>query len=150
MSDNGDVKAADHAQAALRDLMTRLGLSQIEVGEMLGVSAATINRWDNHSAAIPMVEQSLIVAAESSLQRLRMLFRAELLGAVIRRPADLFAGESALQWILRGRIADVVDRYEPPLPGIVTEATLQQINNSTTPSLNGLRVEANFHSIRAQ
>jgi hypothetical protein len=33
----------------------------------------------------------------------------------IRRPAELFDGETALAWILRGRIAEVADRYETAL-----------------------------------
>jgi len=40
------------------------------------------------------------------------IFRPERLFQVVRRKADLFDGESALEWILRGRVAEVADRYE--------------------------------------
>lgn len=115
MSDTTDAKGATHAQAALRDLINGLGLSQAEAGEMLGVSTDTIKRWESDSADIPMEKQSAIVAAEASLQELHSLLRRERLPAAVRRPADLFAGECAIQWILRGRIAEVVDRYEEVL-----------------------------------
>jgi hypothetical protein len=115
MSDMSDVNTADQARAALQTLMNGLGLSQVEAGEMLGVSTDTLDGWRDDSARIPVEKQSEIVAAEASLQRLQTLFRPELLPVVVRRPADLFAGECALQWILRGGIAKVVDRYESTL-----------------------------------
>jgi len=40
------------------------------------------------------------------------MFRPERLAQVVRRKAGLFDGESALDWILRGRIVTAVDHYE--------------------------------------
>jgi len=50
-----------------------------------------------------------------ALTRLLALFRPERLPEVIQRPADLFDGERALDWIRRGRAAEVADRYEMAL-----------------------------------
>lgn len=92
--------------------MNGLGLRQTEVAEMLGVSKQTIDRWQEHAASIPVEKRSEIIAAEASVQRLQTLLRTGHLSEIIRRPADLFAGECALHWILRGQIVEVVARYE--------------------------------------
>lgn len=106
---------AEQGRAALRSLMTRLELGQDDLGRMFGVSGETIRRWERGSAGIPAERRATILAAESGLRRLQDLFRAERLPTVVRRPAELFDGETALAWILRGRIGDVADRYEKTL-----------------------------------
>ncbi len=115
MSHATDTRSAAHARAALRALMNGLGLSQLEMADMLQVSGETVDRWWKGSASVPVDKQAEIVAAESSLQRLHTLFRPDRLSAAVRRPADLFGRECALQWILRGRIAEVTNRYEAAL-----------------------------------
>lgn len=105
----------DEARSALRSLMTRLELSQDDLGRMFGVSGETIRRWERGSTAIPADRRSAILAAESSLRRLQDLFRPGRLPTVVRRAAEAFDGDTALEWILRGRIADVADRYEVAL-----------------------------------
>lgn len=107
--------AGDQARAVLRGLMTRLELSQDDLGRMFGVSGETVRRWERGLTAIPAARGSEILAAEPALQRLQDLFRPERLPTVLRRPAELFDGESALAWILRGLIVDVADRYEDAL-----------------------------------
>lgn len=106
---------ADQARTALRSLMSRLELSQDDLGRMLGVSGETIRRWERGSTGIPADRRSEILVTESALRRLQDLFRPERLPTVVRRPAELFDGETALEWILRGRIAEVADRYETAL-----------------------------------
>lgn len=102
-------------RTALRALMTRLELSQDELGRMLGVSGETIRRWDRGATGIPAERRAAILAAEAALRRLQDLFRPDRLPTAVRRPAELFDGERALDWILRGRIAEVADRYETAL-----------------------------------
>lgn len=102
-------------RTALRSLMTRLELSQDDLGRMLGVSGETVRRWERGATGIPAERRSAILAAESGLRRLQDLFRPERLPSAIRRPAELFDGETALEWILRGRIGMVADRYEAAL-----------------------------------
>ncbi len=106
---------ADQARNGLRSLMARLELSQDDLGRMFGVSGETIRRWERGLTTIPVERRSEILVAESGLRRLQDLFRPQRLPTTLRRPAELFDGESALAWILRGRIADVVERYEEAL-----------------------------------
>lgn len=102
-------------RTALRALMTRLELSQDDTGRMFGVSGETVRRWERGATSIPAERRTAILAAEAGLRRLQELFRPHRLPTVVRRAAELFDGESALDWILRGRIADVADRYETAL-----------------------------------
>jgi len=106
---------ADQARTALRSLMARLELSQDDLGRVCGVSGETIRRWERGLTAIPADRRSEILATESELRRLQDLFRPERLPTLIRRSVELFDGESALAWILRGRIVEVADRYEEAL-----------------------------------
>lgn len=105
----------DRARSGLRSLMARLELSQDDLGRMFEVSGETVRRWERAMTTIPVQRRAEILAAESALRRLQDCFRPDRLAAVVRRPAELFDGESALAWILRGRIAEVADRYETAL-----------------------------------
>jgi len=100
------------ARAALRALMTQLQLGQDDLGRLFGVSGESIRRWERGAVEIPNQRQAAILATETSLRRLLEIFRPERLPVVVRREAEIFDGETALEWILRGRIADVVERYE--------------------------------------
>ena len=106
---------ADQARTALRSLCTRLELSQDDLGRMFRVSGETIRRWERGLTTVPTDRRSEILAAEAALRRLQDLFRPERLPMAVRRPAELFNGESALEWILRGLIVEVADRYERAL-----------------------------------
>jgi transcriptional regulator with XRE-family HTH domain len=110
-----DDLAAGRARSALRRLMVHLDLSQDDLGRLFSVSGETIRRWERGKSAVPAHKEGAILAAEEGLDRLLEIFRPERLPAAVRRPADLFGGESALDWILRGRIAEVADRYETTL-----------------------------------
>jgi transcriptional regulator with XRE-family HTH domain len=100
---------------AIKSLMGCLGLSQDQLGRMLGVSGETIRRWKNGAAGVPLPHVAELTAAESALNRLLQIFRPERLPLAIRRRAELFGGKRALDWILDGRIAEVADRYEMSL-----------------------------------
>lgn len=99
-------------QIILRELLQRLNLSYDELGRVLGVSGETVRRWEKGTFAVPPQKLATIETASSSLKRLLRLFKPEYLASVIRRPARLFSGETALDWIRTGRIVDVADRYE--------------------------------------
>ena len=105
----------DEGRRILRRLMTSLGLGQDEAGRMFGVSGETVRRWDRGKVRIPDSRMAVLVSAEAALTRLDALFVPERLPQAIRRPAELFQGERALDLILRGRIADVASRYEMAL-----------------------------------
>ncbi len=103
------------ARLILRRLMVHLDLSQDELGRMLRVSGETVRRWERGHNEVPAVRVAELVSADAALARLLDLFRPESLPQAIRRRAELFGGESALDWILRGRMAEVADRYEAAL-----------------------------------
>lgn len=96
-------------------LMSRLGIGQDEAGRMFGVSGETIRRWERGQIRIPHARMAELVSFDAALVRLESLFLSERLPQVIRRRADLFENERALDLILRGRIAQVAERYETAL-----------------------------------
>jgi transcriptional regulator with XRE-family HTH domain len=102
-------------RSALRRLMVHLGLSYDQLGRAFAVSGETVRRWERGSHPLPDERLADLVQADAALDRLLAIFRPERLAHGVRRKADLFAGESALDWILRGRIADAADRYESAL-----------------------------------
>jgi len=99
-------------QLLIRELLQRLDVSYNELGRILDVSGETVRRWEKGAFSVPSQKRALLERAGSSLQRLLRLFIPVSLASVIRRPAKLFGGESALDWIRSGRIAEVADRYE--------------------------------------
>lgn len=105
-------RSVDRARTALRSLMTCLQLGQDDMARLFAVSRETIRRWEQGKTAIPIEKETKILEVEVGLSRLQEIFRPDRLAAAVRRQADLFDGETALEWILRGRIREVADRYE--------------------------------------
>jgi transcriptional regulator with XRE-family HTH domain len=101
--------------AAIRRLMAHLALSYDDVGRIAGVSGETIRRWDRGTVMIPAEKLGRLTAASAALDTFLTLFRPEALPEVIRRPAEAFGSERALDWILRGRIAEAAALYEREL-----------------------------------
>ncbi len=112
-----DAEGQSRSRGAIRRLMTHLDLSFDQVGRALGVSGETVRRWERGKGSheIPAERMADLLSAEAALDRLLEVFRAERLAVVVRRRAELFSGESALDWIFRGRIGEVADRYEVTL-----------------------------------
>lgn len=105
----------EKARLAVRSLMSHLDLSFDQVGRMFKVSGETVRRWSQGSHAVPSGRVGQLATAQAALDRLLGIFRPEALPGVIRREAELFDGETALDWILRGRIDEVADYYESAL-----------------------------------
>ena len=105
----------ESAGDGLRVLKARLRLSWDELGSMFRVSGETVRRWEQGRHGLKPDQGARLSEAESALSRLTRLFKPERLPDVIRRRAPSFGGESALDWILRGRIAEVADVYEAEL-----------------------------------
>jgi hypothetical protein len=103
------------AEVALRALMSHLELSYNDLGRIFDVAGETVRRWEQGSHRVPPTRLGQIRSAAAALDRLLAIFRPESLPQVIRRDVELFEDESALGWILRGRIGDVADRYEMAL-----------------------------------
>lgn len=106
---------AAEARRVLRRIMATLDLSQDETARMFGVAGETIRRWERGLAPIPAKRMADLTRADAALSRLLDLFRPERLPVAVRRAAELFEGERAVDWILRGRIAEVADRYDTAL-----------------------------------
>lgn len=104
--------AAAEARRILRRLVTLLDLSFDELGQVLGVRGETVRRWERGLVSVPLERLAALTDVQAALDRLLGSFRPERLSIAIRRPAGLFGGESALTWILRGRINEVADRYD--------------------------------------
>jgi hypothetical protein len=64
---------------------------------------------------VPRDRAATLETAGAALGRLLRMFRPETLPQVIRRPAVLFDGKRALDWVLDGRIQEAADRYDAAL-----------------------------------
>lgn len=96
-------------------LMTTLRLSYDDIGRMFSVSGETARRWALGVSSIPADAAARLDVANQAINRMQRLIRPDRLPGVLRRQADAFDGDPALAWILRGRIADVAERYERDL-----------------------------------
>jgi hypothetical protein len=105
----------EKACAVLRALGENLGLSAEDLGTMFGVTGETAGAWQDGAMEIPETTFAKMIAAQTALDRMLWLFRPERLPQVIRRRAEAFDGERALDWILDGRIAEVAERYDTGL-----------------------------------
>jgi hypothetical protein len=94
------------------ELISKLDLNPGQVGQMIEVSAETVAEWYPGGEPIPHAKLAMLSVARDSLDRLTTMFVVERLPQIIRRKARLFGGDSALDWILQGRIRDVADRYD--------------------------------------
>jgi transcriptional regulator with XRE-family HTH domain len=105
----------ERGRQAVRLLMSRLSVSYDQLGRAFGVSGETVRRWERGSHPIPDERLADLARSAGALGRLEGMFQPERLSQVVRRKAGLFAGEAALDWILRGRIGEAADRYETAL-----------------------------------
>jgi hypothetical protein len=103
------------ARTTLHRLMSHLDLSYDDVGRMFSVAGETARRWTNGASTPASEVLARIGTAEAALGDLLQSFTSEALPAVVRRPAALFDGERALDWILRGRLEEVAARYDRAL-----------------------------------
>jgi transcriptional regulator with XRE-family HTH domain len=105
-------ESQSQARQAIRRLISGLELSREDMTGMLGVPAGTAEQWESSETPIPTETRAMLTRADDALSRLLAIFRPERLPQVIRQKADLFQGESARDWIRRGRIREVADLYE--------------------------------------
>ena len=108
-------RKATSGRDMLRRVSACLELSFENVGRILNVPGETVRRWERGISRIPSDALATLEPVDSALTRLTRLFLPQRLPEVVRRKAELFDGSRALDWILQGRIADVVDRYERAL-----------------------------------
>lgn len=100
-------------------IVARLGrileMSHEDLARIFRVSGETVRRWERGQVQIPAARLAELQRMAAAADRLEALFVPSRLPQVIRRPAELFGGETALEWIERGRISEVADRYETAL-----------------------------------
>lgn len=112
---SADAAGETRVRGVLRRLGELLKLSQADLGRMFAVSGETIRRWEAGKVRVPEERLAQLDEADAVLRRILDLVEPERLAPAIRREAGLFDGERALDWILRGRIRDVAERYEATL-----------------------------------
>lgn len=92
-----------------------LDLSFDQLGRIFHVSGETVRRWETGAIAIPESHWAEVSKLAQETDRLQRLFETHRLPMVIRRPAEMFAGRTALDWIFDGRIQETADLYEAAL-----------------------------------
>jgi len=97
------------------DLVARLELTRTKSQLCSMLPRNTLDSWESGRTTIPKESLAQLQAASAALSRLPAIFPPERLPQVIRREAELFDGKPAVDWIVRGRIADVAERYESAL-----------------------------------
>lgn len=105
-------QAQEPGYDGIERLAKSLDLSYDQLGQMLGVSGESVRRWQVGKIAIPAERCARIAELGAAVTRLSALIKADRLAEAVRRPAALFEGDRALDWILRGKLPEVVDRYE--------------------------------------
>lgn len=100
---------------ALSQAREALDLSFDQFGRIFHVSGETVRRWETGVTAIPESYWATTTSLAQETDRLLRLFEPHRLPIVIRRPAEIFAGRTALDWIFDGRIQEAADFYEAAL-----------------------------------
>ncbi len=101
-----NLAARNDARDVRDQLRAHLALNDADMERALGACGELQSSPEAHA---------YVASAGAALDRLLHLFKPESLAQVIRRPAELFDGKRALDWILEGRIAEVADRYDVAL-----------------------------------
>jgi transcriptional regulator with XRE-family HTH domain len=114
-ADLADQAREEEGSTMLTRLRAELDLSFDDLGRVLGVTGETVRRWERGLAPIPPERLAVIAEQGAALERLKVFLRAERLPVSTRRKARLFDGETARDFILRGRMAEVVERYDRAL-----------------------------------
>jgi len=108
------IASSKDTAAIIQRLMAHLQLSYDEVGLIVGTTGETVRRWE-HGQSIPPEKHAVLHATDAALSRLLDVIKPEALPSAVRTPAEIFDTESALAWILRGRMTEVAERYDREL-----------------------------------
>ncbi len=108
-------RRGDALRSYLRHVREVLDLSFDQVGRALRVNGETVRRWENAAIAIPEAQWAPVTMMDQEVHRMERLFTPERLPMVVRRPADMFEGRAAMDWLLEGRWQEVADLYESAL-----------------------------------
>lgn len=99
----------------LEQFRTELNLSFDQLGRLLGVNGETVRRWMVGAAPISMDQLAAISEKGSVYERIRSHFHPQRIAIVVRRPSEAFGDQRALDWMLAGRMAEVMRVYDAEL-----------------------------------
>lgn len=102
----------ESGRATLLHLKLVLDLSSAQIEQILKLPEGSVRQWEQGSQDIPPGWMACVKSLNADLKRLLTILQPERIAMAIRRRNELFAGETALDWILCGRIGEVVERYE--------------------------------------
>ena len=105
----------EDAAAVLLRVKTLLGVDEAMLVRLLGVDLDAIQLAQVAPEAFPKEAFPALAHYDAACRRLLAMFRPERLHRVLRRRVPLFGGSAALDWILQGRIDQVVAEYERTL-----------------------------------
>lgn len=103
------------ARKTIARLIELLDLSLEQVATILGVAIEQVVEWTGDRGTPPAYAVAELHQLDDALSTLEHLFNPERIPQIIRRPAELFGGESALDLILRGDLPLVVAKYDESL-----------------------------------
>lgn len=103
------------AKVAVKRLRALLGITLEQASRIYRVPTSTLVSWLDNQTPIPPECLALISQTDASLKVIDDLFEEARLPDLVRRPAEVFGGQSALDWILGGRIREVADTYDEAL-----------------------------------
>lgn len=109
------------AVRALATMTQRLDLSDADLATMLWnqsgaeITDAMVHAWLSRIVDVP--EQLIDILCEDEMECMKLvdMYRPDRLPDIIRRPAPAFGDDSALSFILAGRIAHVARTYDDAL-----------------------------------
>jgi hypothetical protein len=96
-------------------LKTTLALSDRESASAVGIDPTALSSWLSGAGVIPVLQPKQVADVAAALDTLDSLFVKERIPVIVRRESELFAGQSALQWIVNGQLVEVAERYERQL-----------------------------------
>jgi transcriptional regulator with XRE-family HTH domain len=102
-------------RATMARLRRAFQLNSADIAQMLAAEPSDIDSWDAGTAHIPLVVVAQLREYADALDVLEGLFTEDRLPRVIRRPAQLFGGATALDLIRRGDLQTVATRYNHAL-----------------------------------
>lgn len=109
------IRRKETLRKSLSDAREALDLSFDQLGRVFHVSGETVRRWETGAISMPEAYWAIATSLAQDTERLQHLFEPHRLPMVLRRPAEMFAGRTAMDWIFDGRIQETADLYEAAL-----------------------------------
>ena len=105
----------EHTLKMAIDLMEALDIGEPDLAGTIGVPVSKLQDVLVGRRPLSSAAEQRLRRAHNSLSRLLRIFRRDRVADVVRRPAELFGGSTALDLILSGRFDEVVELYDHAL-----------------------------------